>query len=72
MTTTHPLDFRDMMLEAIAEVREIFRAAMIELTEPVMDMELRKMWATMPPELKDKLATERPEEYKMLMKHIGG
>lgn len=66
------LDFRDILLESIADVREIVRDVIIDLTAPVMEMELKKMWAQMPQELKDKLATERPEEYKALMDHIGG
>lgn len=69
---SNTIDFRDMMLECTAEVKEIFRETMIELTEPIMDMELKKMWAQMPTELKDKLAQERPEEYAMLMKQING
>ena len=66
------IDFRDMMLECTAEVKEIFRETMIELTEPIMEMELKMMWAQLPAELKDKLAQERPEEYAMLMKQING
>lgn len=66
------LDFRDILLESIADVREIVRDVMIEMTAPMMDMELKKMWAQMPQELKDKLAAERPEEYQALMDHIGG
>lgn len=65
------LDLRDVMLEAIADVREIFREVMIEATAPMVDMELRQMWAQMPQELKDRLAAERPEEYEMLMKQLG-
>jgi hypothetical protein len=64
------LDFRDLLLESIADVREIVRDVMIDMTAPMMDMELKKMWAQMPQELKDKLAAERPEEYKALMDHI--
>ena len=66
------IDFRDMMLECTAEVKEIFRETMIELTEPIMEMELKMMWAQLPAELKDKLAKERPEEYAMLMKQLNG
>lgn len=65
------LDLRDVMLEAIADVREIFREVMIEATAPMVEMELRQAWAQMPQELKDRLAAERPEEYEMLMKQIG-
>lgn len=66
------IDFRDMMLECTAEVKEIFRETMIELTESIIEMELKMMWAQMPAELKDKLAQERPEEYAMLMKQMNG
>jgi len=66
------IDFRDMMLECTAEVKEIFRETMIELTEPMIEMELKMMWAQMPAELKDRLAQERPEEYAMLMKQMNG
>lgn len=66
------IDFRDMMLECTAEVKEIFRETMIELTEPIIEMELKMMWAQMPAELKDRLAQERPEEYAMLMKQMNG
>jgi hypothetical protein len=66
------IDFRDMMLECTAEVKEIFRETMIELTEPIIEIELKMMWAQMPAELKDRLAQERPEEYAMLMKQING
>lgn len=69
---SNSIDFRDMMLECTAEVKEIFRETMIELTEPMMEMELKMMWAQLPAELKDKLAQERPEEYTMLMKQING
>ncbi len=66
------LDLRDVLLESIADVRSVFRDVMIELTQPMGEMELRRMWAQMPPELKDRLAQERPEEYAMLMKHLKG
>ena len=66
------LDFRDLLLESIADVREIVRDVMIDMTAPMMDMELKKTWAQMPQELKEKLAAERPEEYQALMDHIGG
>lgn len=70
--TSNGIDFRDMMLECTAEVKEIFRETMIELTEPIIEMELKMMWAQMPAELKDRLAQERPEEYAMLMKQMNG
>jgi hypothetical protein len=66
------LDFRDMMLECIAEVKETFRETMIDLTRPIANLELQMLWAKLPPQLKDKLRTDRPEEYEMLMKQING
>lgn len=66
------IDMRDLILESSAEVREMFREAVIELTQPILDMELKRQWAMLPAEIKDKLAQERPEEYAELMKYIGG
>ena len=67
-----PLDLRDVLLEAVADVRVVFRDVMMELTAPVVNQELIKAWAMMPPELKDRLAKERPEEYKQLMDYLQG
>ena len=66
------LDMRDMMLEATAEVRAIFRDVMMEMTEPQIEQQLRAQWAQMPQEARERFAVERPEEYKELMKKIGG
>ena len=66
------IDMRDLILESSAEVREMFRETVIELTQPIVDMELKRQWAMLPPEIKDKLAAERPEEYAELMKYLGG
>ncbi len=66
------VDYQDLILECAADVKEMFRQAVIELTQPRMEIQLRQQWATMPQELKDRLAAEHPEEYNALMKHIGG
>ncbi len=65
------VDLRDIMLEAIAEVREAFRDVMIDLTQPIVRLELARVWAELPPEMKDKVMAEMPDEYEMLMKEIG-
>lgn len=64
------IDLRDMMLEAIAMVREAFRDVMIDLTQPLVRLELARVWAELPPELKDKVMAEMPEEYEMLMQEL--
>lgn len=65
------IDLRDMMLEAIAMVREAFRDVMIDLTQPLVRLELARVWAELPPELKDKVMAEMPGEYEMLMQELG-
>ena len=64
------IDLRDIMLEAIAMVREAFRDVMIDLTQPLVRLELARVWAELPPELKDKVMAEMPEEYEMLMQEL--
>lgn len=66
------IDFRDMLLECTAEIKEVFRDAMLELAEPMIEMELRVAWSRMPDDLKARMMIEQPEAYKELMKHIGG
>ncbi len=71
MASDNDIDLRDIMLEAIAEVREVFRAVMIDLTKPMVELELARVWSTLPPEMKDKMRQEMPEEYEMLMQEFG-
>lgn len=66
------IDMRDMLLEAVADVREQVRSVILELAEPALRQQVVMQWAQMPQEIKDKLATERPEEYKSLMDYLGG
>lgn len=61
------LDIRDVMLEATAEVQEIIREVIADLTAPQVREKLLESWATAPEELKEMFATERPEEYAALM-----
>ncbi len=71
MASDNDIDLRDIMLEAIAEVREVFRAVTIDLTKPMVELELARVWSTLPPEMKDKMRQEMPEEYEMLMQEFG-
>jgi hypothetical protein len=71
MASDNDIDLRDIMLEAIAEVREVFRAVMIDLTKPMVELELARVWSTLPPEMKDRMRQEMPEEYEMLMQEFG-
>ena len=72
MVETTAIDFRDMLLECTAEIKEAFRDSMLELAEPMIEMELRRTWAQLPDDLKARMMIEQPEAYKELMKHIGG
>lgn len=65
-------DLRDAMLEGGAIVKEVFRSVIIDFTTPMMEEELAKQWAMLPPDLKDKMAREKPEEYANLISLIGG
>lgn len=60
-------DLNDIMLEAAAEVQEIVRELLEELTEPHMQTQLRQSWMSAPEEIKEQFARERPEEYRALM-----
>jgi DNA-binding MarR family transcriptional regulator len=63
-------DLRDIFLEATAEVQEIVREVMDELTEPQELEQIRQMWAAATDEQKEQIMRENPEEYKALMDAI--
>jgi len=60
-------DMRDLMLEATAEVQEIVRELMQDLTMPMIKAQVKQMWMTAPDEMKEQFKAERPEEYAALM-----
>lgn len=57
-------DVKDSILEAQAEMMEIVREVMAEIVTPQIKMEGRRLWASMPAEMKEQFKTERPEEYQ--------
>lgn len=61
-------DTRDAILEAQAEMMELVREVMQEIATPQIKMEGRKLWATMPDEMKEQFKAERPDEYAEFMK----
>lgn len=64
------IDYRDLMDDAINDVREAWEIAMGDLTKPRIKNGLKMAWANLPPEKKDKLVNEQPEEYADLMQEI--
>jgi negative regulator of genetic competence, sporulation and motility len=68
---TNDFDMRDILLEATAEVQEIFREVMEELIEPMEMEQARMLWSQLPDEAKELFAKENPDEYRMLMEQIG-
>lgn len=66
------MELQDLMLEAMAEVQELVREFVNELTEPEQKVQLRQAWISLPDELKEKFKSERPQEYADMMKTIGG
>lgn len=65
--TDQGLDLRDIMLEAQAEVQVIMREVLQELALPQMVNKFRMTWKQMPPEMRQKFAEERPDEYSKLV-----
>ncbi len=61
-------DTRDAILEAQAEMMELVREVMKEIVTPQIKKEGRKLWATMPDEMKEQFKAERPDEYQEFMK----
>ena len=62
-----PLDLRDLMLEATAEVQEIVREVLTELAEPQAMNDVHQMWSQMPDQMKEQFASENPEDYQAMM-----
>lgn len=65
---TYITDMRDAILEAQAESMELVREVMQEIATPQIKLESRKLWATMPDEMKERFKAERPDEYQQFMK----
>ena len=63
-------DLKDIMLEATAEIQEIVREVMDELTEPQELEQIRQAWAAATDDEKEQFMQENPDEYRMLMDAI--
>lgn len=63
-------ELRDIILEATAEVQEVIREVMEDLTAPMVREQIRRQWATMPDEMKEQFMRENPEEYRILMEDM--
>lgn len=61
-------DTRDAILEAQAEMMELVREVMQEIVTPQIKTGSRRLWATMPDEMKEQFKAERPNEYAEFMK----
>jgi hypothetical protein len=61
------VDYRDVFLEATAEVQEIVREIFQELALPQMKAQIKQAWMSAPDEMKDAFQSERPQEYQDLM-----
>lgn len=61
-------DTREAILEAQAEMMELVREVMQEIVTPQIKNKGRKLWATMPDEMKEQFKAECPDEYADFMK----
>lgn len=71
MQSLDPLDIRDLLLDAQAEVATIIRETMKELALPQMLNALSMQWMVLPDEMKEKLRKEQPDAYRQIMELIG-
>ena len=65
-----PLDIRDQILEAQAEVTDIVQELMQELVEPQMRTALRLRWDTIPVDAKELLKKQNPKVYRQLLQML--
>ena len=66
------LDLDDAMLEAKAELADIFAEAEQEFYGPVLDTEVSEMWQKIPDEMKLLLKQINPKEVKRVDRKFGG
>jgi hypothetical protein len=65
-----PLDIKDLILEAQAEVTEIVQELMQELVEPQMRTAMRLRWDTVPVDAKELLKKQNPKVYRQLLQML--
>lgn len=63
-------DVQEPALEAQAFVMEVLQEVMKEVAMPEFMREMKKVWQTLPDEMKEQFKAERPQEYHMLMKEV--
>lgn len=59
------------IMQGEADIQEWQREFEEEWTKPALQMQLRMMWAAMPPEARDRMQEEQPEEYEQIMQVMG-
>ena len=67
MAVDSDFDLGDVMLEAVAEIQEIMREVVGEITEPQRIQMIASMWTQMPEEMKEQFKKDRPQEYAAMM-----
>lgn len=65
-------DQEDMMMQGRETARGIMDEAMKELNEPDLKRAIGKMWATIPAEVKAKMAKDKPDVVKKMNEMYGG
>ncbi len=63
-------DFRDVMLEAQAEVQETMREVARELVSPKLLAQARQAWLSAPNDVKEAFKREKPREYAEMMEEF--
>lgn len=61
------IDFRDLMLEAAAEIESLMQELERDLNKPKMKAKFARLWREMPDEQKEAFRRDKPNEYRVLM-----
>jgi len=64
------IDFKDVMLEAVADVQGIMREVVRDLQMPVVEKKVLEMWTNLPDEMKEQFKKDNPEAYRALMQSM--
>jgi hypothetical protein len=63
-------DLRDVMLEATARAQKLLMEFQKQIAMPMMKGKMAEMWQTLPDEMKERFAKEKPNEYHALMEAL--
>lgn len=66
------IDYRDLMLECVADLQSILLEALRELKTREQIDQVRMLWASSPEEMREAFAQQQPEQYKALIENIKG